>query len=123
MNLIVAVCKKNGIGKEGNIPWYIKEDLKYFKDVTSFINHQPGKNVVIMGRKTWDSIGKPLPGRANIVLTNSISWRAAGAIVVNSFKDAINYKKQIHNAHQMLKSINGYMGKNLEWFYTKKVFK
>ena len=44
---------------------------------------------LIMGRKTWDSIGRPLPGRANIVLTNSISWRAEGAIVVNSFEDAI----------------------------------
>ena len=44
---------------------------------------------LIMGRKTWDSIGRPLPGRANIVLTNSVTWKAEGAIVVNSFKDAI----------------------------------
>ena len=54
-NLIVALCKNNGIGKNGDIPWKITKDLKYFKDVTSF-NKNSGENVVIMGRKTWESI-------------------------------------------------------------------
>ena len=57
-------------------------DLKRLKKMTM-------GSPLIMGRKTWDSIGRPLPGRANIVLTNSVTWKAEGAIVVNSFKDAI----------------------------------
>ena len=70
------------IGDGKNLLWHLPGDLKRLKKITM-------GSPLIMGRKTWDSIGRPLPGRANIVLTNSISWRADGAIVVNSFKDAI----------------------------------
>ena len=55
-----------------------------------------------MGRKTWDSIGKPLPGRGNIVLTNSKSWKAEGAIVVNSFEDAITKSNQWLEANKLI---------------------
>ena len=70
MNLIVAICKKNnGIGFENKIPWYIKEELQYFKSVTTSGN----KNVVIMGRNTWESLPKkPLPNRVNVVITSRI---------------------------------------------------
>ena len=70
------------IGDGKNLLWNLPGDLKRLKKITM-------GSPLIMGRKTWDSIGRPLPGRANIVLTKSISWRADGAIVVNSFEDAI----------------------------------
>ena len=74
---------ENRIIGDGKIYFGICQgDLKRLKKMTM-------GSPLIMGRKTWDSIGRPLPGRANIVLTNSVTWKAEGAIVVNSFKDAI----------------------------------
>ena len=72
LNLIVAYCKKNnGIGNEKSIPWYLKSELKYFKEITSKKEHNLS-NIVIMGRKTWDSLPKkPLPNRINIILSNN----------------------------------------------------
>lgn len=61
---IVAMSRNRVIGKENKLPWHLPEDLRWFKKLTT-------GNVVIMGRKTWDSIGKPLPNRENIVLTQS----------------------------------------------------
>ena len=80
---IVAMNENRVIGDGKNLLWYLPDDLKRLKKITM-------GSPLIMGRKTWDSIGKPLPGRANIVLTNSVSWKADGAIVVNTFEDAIN---------------------------------
>ncbi len=79
---IVAMNENRIIGDGKNLLWHIPSDLKRLKKMTM-------GSPLIMGRKTWDSIGRPLPGRANIVLTNSISWSADGAMVVNSFEDAI----------------------------------
>ena len=79
---IVAMNENRIIGDGKNLLWHLPGDLKRLKKMTM-------GSPLIMGRKTWESIGRPLPGRANIVLTHSISWKAAGAIVVNSFKDAI----------------------------------
>ena len=79
---IVAMNENRIIGDGKNLLWHLPGDLKRLKKMTM-------GSPLIMGRKTWDSIGRPLPGRANIVLTNSVSWKAEGAIVVNSFKDAI----------------------------------
>ena len=79
---IVAMNENRIIGDGKNLLWHLPGDLKRLKKMTM-------GSPLIMGRKTWDSIGRPLPGRANIVLTNSVSWRADGAIVANSFKDAI----------------------------------
>ena len=79
---VVAMNENRIIGDGKNLLWHLPGDLKRLKKMTM-------GSPLIMGRKTWDSIGRPLPGRANIVLTNSSSWRAAGAIVVNSFRDAI----------------------------------
>lgn len=71
VSLIAAVAENGVIGREGGLPWRIPEDLKFFKATTL------GKPV-IMGRKTYDSIGRPLPGRLNIVLTRDPRWRAEG---------------------------------------------
>ena len=79
--LIVAVAENGVIGAGGAIPWRLKSDMKRFKALTS------GKPVV-MGRKTFVSIGRPLPGRTNIVVTRDPDFRAAGVVVTNSFANA-----------------------------------
>ena len=66
MNIIVAVEKNNAIGKNNNLLWHIKEDLVYFKKTTLGAT-------VVMGRKTFESIGKPLPGRRNVVVSKTMS--------------------------------------------------
>jgi dihydrofolate reductase len=74
---IVAVAKDLAIGKDGRLPWHYSNDLKFFKQTTT-------GNVVVMGSRTWRSIGKPLPGRLNIVLTRDAALRVPpGAMVVN----------------------------------------
>ena len=77
--LVVAVAKNGVIGRDGDLPWRLPSDLKRFKQLTL------GKPV-LMGRKTWESIGKPLPGRPNIVITRDAAFSAAGAAVVSSLE-------------------------------------
>ena len=79
--LIVAVAENGVIGAGGAIPWRLKSDMTRFKALTT------GKPVV-MGRKTFASIGRPLPGRTNIVVTRDAGFRADGAVVTHSFTDA-----------------------------------
>lgn len=80
--LVVAVAENGVIGRKGGLPWRIPGDLKHFKAVTM------GKPV-IMGRKTYESIGKPLPGRPNIVITGDRNFCIEGVRVVNGFEDAL----------------------------------
>lgn len=80
--LIVAASQNNVIGLDNQLPWHLPEDLQYFKAVTM------GKPI-LMGRKTYDSIGRPLPGRTNIVLTRDANWSAEGVVVVNDLDLAI----------------------------------
>lgn len=81
--IIVAAAKNGVIGIENRLPWHLPQDLKYFKSVTM------GKPV-IMGRKTYESIGRPLPGRMNIVVTRDKSWNASSdLVVVHSLDDAL----------------------------------
>ncbi len=80
--LVVARARNGVIGNAGALPWHIPEDLKRFKRMTV------GKPV-IMGRKTFESIGKPLPGRQNIVLTRDGGWRADGVTVVPNLAEAV----------------------------------
>ena len=79
--MIVAVAENGVIGAGGAIPWRLKSDMARFKTLTS------GKPVV-MGRKTFVSIGRPLPGRTNIVVTRDPDYSAAGVVVTHSFADA-----------------------------------
>src|SRR5947199_5608318 len=79
--LIVAVADNGVIGAKGAIPWRLKSDVQRLKSMTM------GKPVV-MGRKTFQSLRRPLPGRTNIVLTRDANFRAAGAVVTTSFADA-----------------------------------
>lgn len=82
ISLIVAVAENGVIGRNGDLPWRIPADLKFFKAKTM------GKPIV-MGRKTWQSIGRPLPGRDNIVVTRDRGFVAPGAIVVADFASAL----------------------------------
>jgi dihydrofolate reductase len=82
VSIVVAMDERDAIGRAGALPWRLPEDLKRFKAVTL------GKPVV-MGRKTWDSIGKPLPGRHNIVVSRRPGLALAGATVVPSLEAAL----------------------------------
>lgn len=82
LHLIVAHARNGVIGKDGKLPWYLPEDLKHFKRTTL------GKPV-IMGRKTWESLGRPLPGRRNIVVTRQTGFTAEGAEVYSNLQDAV----------------------------------
>lgn len=77
VSIIVAVSANNVIGRDGGLPWHISEDLKRFKAITM------GKPIV-MGRRTHESIGKPLPGRQNIVITRQEGYVVEGCDVVSS---------------------------------------
>lgn len=80
--LVVAVAENGVIGREGALPWRLPDDLKWFKRVTL------GKPI-IMGRKTFDSIGRPLPGRDNIVITRDPAWSVDGAATARSVAAAV----------------------------------
>ena len=82
VSLIVAVSRNGVIGLNNQLPWHLPEDLKYFKSVTM------GKPL-IMGRKTFDSIGRPLPGRTNIVITRDPAWHAEGVQVAQTLLQAM----------------------------------
>lgn len=79
---IVAIAKNYAIGKDGKLPWHYSADLKFFKETTS-------GNTVVMGRKTYESIGKPLPKRLNIVLSGSDSLKNQTNIFVLQTKEEI----------------------------------
>ncbi|MBK8172976.1 MAG: dihydrofolate reductase [Sandaracinaceae bacterium] len=80
--LVVAVAKNGVIGRDGGLPWRFPEDLKFFKRIT--VGH-----AVIMGRNTYESIGKPLPDRRNIVITRTAGYSAPGCEAVSSLEDAL----------------------------------
>ena len=79
---VVAMSKNNVIGDGRKLPWHLPEDLKRLKNITM-------GNPLIMGRKTFNGIGRALPGRANIVLTRKINWIPEGVIIANSFLESI----------------------------------
>ncbi len=86
ISLIVAVGKNHVIGKEGKIPWRLPADFKHFKEITT-------GHPVIMGRKTYESIGKALPGRTNIVLSRNPEFDPKDAATVPSLKEAWDLTK------------------------------
>nr|WP_315598413.1 dihydrofolate reductase [uncultured Cupriavidus sp.] len=81
LTLIVARARNGVIGRDNTLPWRLPEDLQHFKRTTLGAP-------IIMGRKTWDSIGRPLPGRRNIVVSRNRALELAGAEVVGSLEDA-----------------------------------
>lgn len=83
ISTIVASARNNVIGKDNDIPWYLPADLKYFKKQT--LGHH-----ILMGRKCFESIGKPLPKRTNIVLTRNPYFIASNCLVVHTIEEAID---------------------------------
>jgi len=87
VSMIAAIAQNNVIGDGETMPWHIPEDLKLFKNLTS------GKPI-IMGRKTYESIGRPLPKRENIVITRDATWHADGVSICNSPEAALKLAKE-----------------------------
>lgn len=81
ISLVVAAANNNAIGKDGKMPWHLPADMRHFKNITWGLP-------VIMGRKTFESIGKVLPGRKNIIITRQAGWEAEGVVVVKKLEDA-----------------------------------
>lgn len=81
LSIIVAIGEGNVIGKKNGLPWYLPADLKHFKQLTT-------GHAIIMGRKTHESIGKPLPNRTNIVLARELDYAPEGCIVAHSLDEA-----------------------------------
>lgn len=88
ITIVVATGLKNEIGFENQLLWHLPKDLKHFKELTS-------GHPVIMGRKTYESIGKPLPNRTNIVISRKPDWFEEGILIVGSIKEAIKFAKKI----------------------------
>ena len=88
LSLIVARARNGCIGRDNKLPWYLPNDLKYFKQVTM------GKPI-IMGRRTWESLKKALPGRTNIVVSGQKNYQAEGARVVSSLKEGLALAESI----------------------------
>ena len=82
VSLVVAMARNGVIGRDNTLPWHLPADLRHFKSVTW------GKPI-LMGRKTFQSIGRALPGRTNLVLTRDPHWRADGVVVLHSVSAAL----------------------------------
>ena len=88
LTIIVAKAENNVIGNENQLIWHLPNDLKHFKNLTS-------GHPIIMGRKTFESIGKPLPNRTIIVITRNSYWNAEGVVIANSLDEAIEKAKEL----------------------------
>jgi len=86
ISIIVAIGKNRAIGKNNQLLWHLPEDLRHFKKITT-------GNIVVMGRKTYESIGRPLPNRTNIIVTNDKKYKAEGCIIKHSLDEVLNEAK------------------------------
>lgn len=87
ISIVVAMAANRVIGRDNQLPWHLPADLQHFKQTTM------GKPI-LMGRKTWESIGRPLPGRTNIVITRDENYEAPGCVVVHSIEAALQTAEQ-----------------------------
>lgn len=94
VSIIAAVGPDRIIGRGGGLPWRLPEDLKRFKALTT-------GHPVVMGRKTWNEIKKPLPGRTNVVITRDTAFRAEGATVTSSFEEALRAARAAPGAEEI----------------------
>lgn len=88
VTIVVAMGLDNEIGADNQLLWHLPKDLKNFKEITS-------GHPIIMGRKTYESIGKPLPNRTNIVISRRPDWFEEGILIVGSIKEAMKFAKKI----------------------------
>ncbi|MDP3607767.1 MAG: dihydrofolate reductase [Methylophilus sp.] len=87
LSMIVAVANNGVIGVNNTLPWHLPEDLKRFRALT--MGHH-----IIMGRKTYESLGRLLPGRTTVIVTRNVGYQVDGAVVVHSLDDAMRFCKQ-----------------------------
>jgi len=87
VSIVVAISENNAIGKDNQLLWHLPADLKHFKEITS-------GHTIIMGRKTYDSIGKALPKRRNVVITRNTALEIPGVEVMHSLAEAIDSSKE-----------------------------
>ena len=92
VTIIAAIANNNALGMDNKLIWHLPEDLKRFKRVTN--GHH-----VIMGRKTFESLGKPLPNRTTIIITRNKNYKAENCLVVNSLKEALENAKSDTNPY------------------------
>ncbi|MED0679893.1 dihydrofolate reductase [Aneurinibacillus thermoaerophilus] len=83
ISIVVAMDQNRVIGKENKLPWHLPADLAHFKSLT--MGH-----VIVMGRKTYESIGRPLPGRTNVILTKNPDYQAEGCVVLHSVEEVLS---------------------------------
>ncbi len=95
ISLVVAASKNNAIGKDNKLLWCLPNDMKYFKNVTWGMP-------VVMGRKTFDALSKPLKGRKNIIITRRTDWAVEGAIPVKTLEDAMFLVKEMDVKEMMV---------------------
>ncbi|MBI9054037.1 MAG: dihydrofolate reductase [Bacteroidales bacterium] len=86
LSIIVAVAENNVIGKDNGLIWKLPRDMKHFKETTT-------GHYIIMGRKTFESNGRPLPNRTNVIITRDKNYKAEGCVIVHSLEDAIKEAK------------------------------
>lgn len=91
LSIIVAASRNNVIGKDNQLIWRLSADLKRFKALTT-------GHTIIMGRKTFDSIGKPLPNRTSVIITRQVDYKQEGCIVVHSLEEALDVVKNQEKA-------------------------
>ena len=97
ISAIVAMTENRVIGKNNRLPWRLPADLQHFKTIT--MGHP-----ILMGRKTYESIGKPLPGRMNIIMTRNRHFNAPGCLLVSSLAEATQQAAKVDNATNSLKT-------------------
>ncbi|CAL1529447.1 unnamed protein product [Lymnaea stagnalis] len=93
LNLVVAACNNMGIGIEGRLPWRLKQDMAFFKKITSTTQNAEKKNMVVMGKRTWLSIPqnfRPLPGRVNVVLSSQLTEVPEGVHIARNLNQALS---------------------------------
>lgn len=118
ISFIVAVSQNHVIGKDNKMPWHLPADMQYFKRLTT--GHH-----IIMGRGTYESLGRPLPGRTNIIVTRQQQYQAPGCVVVGDLKTAFDYAKEKNETEAFVIGGGDIFKQSLVWadrIYLTKVF-
>lgn len=108
--IIVAADEKGGIGKSGKLPWHFKKEIQFFAKTTKETKNPDSRNMVVMGRKTWESIDqkyRPLPSRINVILSRQEDLEIPGAHVVPSINKALELAEQLENRIENIFVIGG----------------
>jgi dihydrofolate reductase len=113
ISFVVAAANNNVIGKDNQLVWNLPNDMKFFKNITWGMP-------VVMGRKSYDSLGKPLAGRKNIILTRQDGWHAEGTVAVKTIEDAMYIVKEMDVKEMMV--IGGGEIFRMMWNKAKRIY-